>query len=56
MPVQSLLDRQHNTCGRHRHRQPSNGGGITPFWNASKKLAAATATATATTTAAATAK
>ncbi len=30
MPVQSLLNRQHNTHHRHRHRHrhPSNGGGI----------------------------
>jgi hypothetical protein len=46
MPVQSLLDHQHNTCSRHRHRHPSNRGGIMPFWTASTTLAAATTTAT----------
>jgi hypothetical protein len=36
MPVQSLLDRQHNTRGHHHHRHPSNGGGVAPFWTTSK--------------------
>jgi hypothetical protein len=35
--MQSLLDRQHNTHGRHRHRHPSNGGDVAPFWTPSKK-------------------
>ncbi len=46
MPVQTLLDHQHNNRGHHCHCHSSNGGGIAPFWTASTTLAAATATAT----------
>jgi hypothetical protein len=49
MPVQSLLNRQHNTRGCHCHHHPSNRGGVVPFWTTSKKIATTTATATATT-------